>query len=201
LGIRSEWTLARRSSTTLTSFVPRRDLGGKNGRSWLVTELQSGGPDPSADRSSAFPWPPLLLVAAVLAALSLDWLLLRLPVPFAETETVHFAGMLLLIAGIALVIWAMLAFRRHATSIRPDRASNALIATGPFAFSRNPIYLGEAIGMVGAALAFNRLWLLLAVPVFVLLVTRLAIEREEAYLERRFGASYSDYKARVRRWL
>ena len=166
-----------------------------------MTELQDSEPDPSADRSSAFPWPPVLFAAAVLAALSLDWLLLRLPVPFAETDSVHFAGMLLLLAGIGLVVWAMLEFRRHATSIRPDRASNALMATGPFAFSRNPIYLGEAIGMVGAALTFNRLWLLLAVPVFAFLVTRLAIEREEAYLERRFGLSYVDYKARVRRWL
>jgi protein-S-isoprenylcysteine O-methyltransferase Ste14 len=199
----------------LISFVPRREVGGKvtfdqaargiwlrlNGRSWLVTELQGGGADPSEDRSSAFPWPPVLFAAAVLIALSLEWLLLRLPVPFAETETVHFTGMLLLLAGIGLIIWAMLEFRRHATSIRPDRASNALMATGPFAFSRNPIYLGEAIALVGAALTFNRLWLLLTVPVFAYLVTRLAIEREEAYLERRFGASYGDYKARVRRWL
>jgi protein-S-isoprenylcysteine O-methyltransferase Ste14 len=166
-----------------------------------VTELQGREADPSGDRSSAFPWPPVLFAAAVLIALSLDWLLLRLPVPFAETETIHVTGMLLLLAGIGLVIWATFEFRRHATPMRPDHASNALMATGPFAFSRNPIYLGEAIALVGAALAFNRLWLLLTVPVFAYLVTRLAIEREEAYLERRFGASYDDYKARIRRWL
>jgi protein-S-isoprenylcysteine O-methyltransferase Ste14 len=166
-----------------------------------MPESHSSGPDHTRDRPGAFPWPPVLFAAAVLAALALDWLVLRIPVPFAETQPVHFAGMLLLLAGIALVVWATLRFHRHATSIRPDRGSSALLATGPFAFSRNPIYLGEAIGMVGAGISFNRLWLLLAAPVFACAVTRLAIKREEAYLERRFGASYADYKARVRRWL
>jgi protein-S-isoprenylcysteine O-methyltransferase Ste14 len=75
------------------------------------------------------------------------------------------------------------------------------VATGPFAFSRNPIYLGEVIALVGAGISFNRLWLVLVAPIFGFAVQRLAIEREEAYLERRFGSSYLDYKARVRRWL
>lgn len=166
-----------------------------------MTELDSRRSDPRADRPSAFPWPPVLFTAAVVLALGLDWLVLRLPVPFAETGLMHFAGMLLMLAGIVLVIWAMLQFRKHATSIRPDRGANALMATGPFAFTRNPIYLGEIIGLVGAGISFNRLWLVLAAPVFAFAVKRLAIEREEAYLERHFGAAYRDYKSRVRRWL
>jgi protein-S-isoprenylcysteine O-methyltransferase Ste14 len=154
-----------------------------------------------ADRPSLFPWPPVLLAAAVALALGLERLLIRLPVPLAETRTVHFVGMTLLMAGILLVLWAALLFRRHQTSIRPDRGSSALVAAGPFAFSRNPMYLGEVIAFVGAGLSFNRLWLVLVAPLFAIAVTRLAIEREEAYLERRFGAAYLDYKARVRRWL
>ncbi|MGE0766759.1 MAG: isoprenylcysteine carboxylmethyltransferase family protein [Hyphomicrobiaceae bacterium] len=153
------------------------------------------------DRPSAIPWPPALFAASVLMALALDWWLLRLPFPFAETGPVHYAGMLLLLGAIVLAVWAMLEFRRHATSIRPDRGSTALMATGPFAFSRNPIYLAEAIGLAGAGISFNRLWLVVAAPIFLYAVTRFAIEREEAYLERRFGAAYADYKARVRRWL
>lgn len=166
-----------------------------------MTEPKSRQSDPLTDRPSAFPWPPVLFTAAVVAALALDGLVLRLPFPFAETGLAHYLGMLALLAGIVLVGWAMLQFRKHATSIRPDRGSSALMATGPFAFSRNPIYLGEVIALTGAGVSFNRLWLVLAAPVFAYCVTRLAIEREEAYLERHFGAAYADYKARVRRWL
>ena len=157
--------------------------------------------DLETDRPSRFPWPPVLLAGAIGAALALEWLVLPLPVPFAETGVVHAAGMLLLMAGIGLAIWASIQFPRHRTSIRPDRGSDALVLAGPFAFSRNPIYLGEAMALVGAGLAFNRLWLVAVVPGFMALVTVLAIRREEAYLERRFGAAYGDYEARVRRWL
>jgi protein-S-isoprenylcysteine O-methyltransferase Ste14 len=143
----------------------------------------------------------VLLAAAIGLGLGLDWLVLRLPFPFAETEPVHFAGMLLLLAGVVLGVWAALQFRAHSTSIRPDRGSNALMATGPYAFSRNPIYLGEVVAMVGAGLAFNRFWLVLLAPAFAIAVAQLAIKREEAYLERRFGVAYTDYKARVRRWI
>ena len=156
---------------------------------------------PDDDRPSGFPWPPVLLMAAIAVPLALDRFVLRLPVPFAELAAVDFLGMTLLLAGLVLMIWAAIQFRTHQTSIRPDRGSNALVGAGPFAFSRNPIYLAEVVALVGAGVGFNRLWLLLAAPVFAFSVARLAIEREEAYLERRFGAAYLDYKSRVRRWI
>ena len=152
------------------------------------------------DRPSGFPWPPVLLAGFVGLALVLERAL-RLPVPFAELAAVDFLGMTLLLGGGLLVIWAALEFRRHQTSIRPDRGSDALLLTGPFAFSRNPIYLGEVIALVGAGVGFNRLWLIIVAPLFAVAVSRLAIQPEEAYLERRFGAAYLDYKVHVRRWL
>lgn len=155
----------------------------------------------TADRPSSFPWPPVLFAGAVALALCLEWTLIRLPVPLAETRAVHFLGLTLLLAGVLLVLWALLEFRRHETSMRPDRGSEALVAAGPFAFSRNPMYLGEVIALIGAGLAANRLWLIFVAPIFAVAVTRLAIVREEAYLERRFGPAYLDYKARVRRWI
>jgi len=143
----------------------------------------------------------VLLAGAIGLALGLDWLVIRLPVPFAEIRIVHFAAMTLMLAGLLLIGWAALQFRSHRTSIRPDRGSDALVAAGPFAFSRNPIYLGEVMALVGAGISYNRLWLVLAAPLFAVAVTRLAIEREEAYLDRRFGSAFADYRARVRRWL
>ncbi len=153
------------------------------------------------DRPSRFPWPPVLLAGVIVAALALHRAVLALPVPFAETSIVHYLGMLLMMAGVGLVLWATLQFPRHRTSIRPDRGSDALVFAGPFAFSRNPIYLGEALALAGAGISYNIGWLVVGVPVFMVLVTQLAIRREEAYLERRFSGAYTDYKAHVRRWL
>lgn len=158
-------------------------------------------PSGSEDRPSPFPWPPVLLALAIAGAIAIDRYVVALPMPFAEMALIRVLGWLLLLGGIALGVWAALAFRAHATSIRPDRGSDALIDSGPFAWSRNPIYLGEVIALVGAALAFNRLTLFAAAPLFAWAVTVLAIRREEAYLARRFGARYEDYAARVRRWI
>lgn len=153
------------------------------------------------DRPTGIPWPPVLLAVVVGLALLLEHSLFRLPVPFAEVPMIHFLGMTLLLGGVVLLVWAALEFRRHQTSIRPDRGSHALLLAGPFAFSRNPIYLGEVIALIGAGIGFNRLWLILVAPLFALAVSRLAIQPEEAYLERRFGAAYLDYKVHVRRWI
>jgi protein-S-isoprenylcysteine O-methyltransferase Ste14 len=96
-------------------------------------------PDTADDRPSAFAWPPVLLAVVVAIALAIDWLIVPLPVPFAETLLVEVLGALLIAAGGGLVIWSVLAFRAHATTIHPDRGATKLIARGPFAISRNPI--------------------------------------------------------------
>ena len=153
------------------------------------------------DRPSAVPWPPLLLAGLIGAALAFDRWVVPLPIPFAETALLRGAGGLLLAAGFGLMVWAMVAFRLHATTIRPDRGASNLITARPFAWSRNPIYLGETAALVGAALAFNRLTLAVAAVAFAAGVTRLAIRPEEAHLERRFGDAYRAYAARVRRWV
>jgi len=143
----------------------------------------------------------VLLAGAVVASVGLELTLIRLPVPLAETQLVRALGALLLLMGIALALCAAVTLRGHRTAIRPDKPSSTLVSTGPFALSRNPIYLGETVGLLGAGLATNRLWLVASAPVFAFAVTRLAIQREERYLERTFGAAYVGYKALVRRWL
>jgi protein-S-isoprenylcysteine O-methyltransferase Ste14 len=66
---------------------------------------------------------------------------------------------------------------------------------------RNPMYLGAVLAFLGLAIYLSAPWLLLVLPAMVMALTKLAIEREEAYLRRRFGAAYEAYAARTRRWI
>lgn len=101
----------------------------------------------------------------------------------------------------ALAVSALGLFRRAGTSFHPRRPSTALVESGPYRFTRNPMYLGFASLMIGAAFLINSWWVLLMAVVAVLIVDRTVIQPEEAYLERKFGDEYRQYKTRVRRWL
>jgi protein-S-isoprenylcysteine O-methyltransferase Ste14 len=76
-----------------------------------------------------------------------------------------------------------------------------IVETGPYRFTRNPIYLGMVLGLIGLAIAFNGLWLLMTLAPLALVIRYGVITREEAYLECKFGDVYRRYRARVRRWL
>jgi protein-S-isoprenylcysteine O-methyltransferase Ste14 len=96
---------------------------------------------------------------------------------------------------------AMVFFRRAGTSMVPMNPSTALVTSGPYRFTRNPMYLGMAFLYIAFAFALGVIWALAFLPAVVVIVDRFAIAREEPYLERKFGQAYRDYKARVRRWL
>ena len=107
----------------------------------------------------------------------------------------HACGWPLILAGLWLVAWAL----RAAAAVdleQPDR----LVLKGPYAFSRNPMYVGWTLVYVGIALAVNTVWPLLLLPV-VLAVTQVVVVREERVLESRFGAAYRGYRTSVRRYL
>jgi protein-S-isoprenylcysteine O-methyltransferase Ste14 len=96
---------------------------------------------------------------------------------------------------------AVLAFHRARTSPNPFRPSSALVTTGPFRFSRNPMYVGVTLLYVGVAIWVNTVWPLLFLPVILIVMHYGVVVREEAYLERIFGDEYRQYARRVRRWL
>ena len=152
-------------------------------------------------RPNTVPWPPIILLAAIIAG----WLLTRLMpslaghFPFGEPQI--WFGWLLVILAIAMDIWVLIIFRNHKTNIRPDRPAETLVTHGPFAWSRNPIYVGNVAIILGLALAKGSVWHLMLVPVVFLLIQELAIKREEAHIAVRFEKSWTEYAARVRRWL
>ncbi len=152
------------------------------------------------DRPNTIPWPPILFVTALAGA----WLLNRfqpLPWPGLNDSAARMVGYGFGMAGLLLAAWALLTFVRAGTNIRPDRAADKLVTTGPFRRFRNPMYLSEVLIMLGLAELTHNLWFIILAPVFGLLVTWLAILPEERHLEARFGDIYRDYKSRSRRWI
>lgn len=144
------------------------------------------------------PWPPILFGTAAIAAVGLG---MMLPGPdWLRAPTLAIIGWFVLIVGLVLDVAAMATMARHPANILPHRAATALVTGGPFAWSRNPIYLGNTIAMSGAALAFANPWFLPAALLAALAVTRLAILREEAHLAARFGAAWEAYCRRTGRW-
>ncbi len=153
------------------------------------------GPAPSQ-----IPWPPILLMATFVAG----WIgQTYAPVPWPEAFDLPARGAGIVLAAVALAIigWAALEMRRADTTIMPHVAATTLVTTGPFRFSRNPIYLADSLLLVGLALIFLKPWIALLVPVFAGLVTWLSIIPEEHHLEIEFGQVFRDYKRQTRRWV
>ncbi len=121
---------------------------------------------------------------------------------FGETAGIFsYLGFGLIGAGALLMLWCALLYRRAKTSILPHTEDSAMIETGPFGFSRNPIYLAMLLIFAGICLAWDApVGLVFLIPTIYILRTYV-IAREEAYLIRRFGEVYMGYQERVRRWL
>ena len=152
-------------------------------------------------RPNSIPWPPLIYGVAVLAGVALShvW-------PLAGWQVWPrwlglLAGIGLMAAGAGFDGAAMLTMQRHRANILPHRAATALVTSGPFALSRNPIYLGNTLMVLGAALVFGMAWLLPMAMAAAATVQVLAIRREEAHLASLFGPAWQDYARLVPRWL
>ena len=144
------------------------------------------------------PLPPVILcIAIILMAL------LHVLVPVARLFSLpwRFSGAVLIIAGLALNVWADGLFKRAGTSVKPFDPSSSLVLNGPFLFSRNPMYLGMVLVLAGIAVALGGATPWLVIPVFAWYVDRRFIVPEEHKLEATFGARFLEYKASVRRWI
>ncbi len=142
--------------------------------------------------------PPLVYLAGIIIGLLLSvWL----PTHLLPRSAAWGIGGVLVLCGAALAGSAIVRFKGAGTTVRPDRASSALVITGPYKFTRNPMYLGLALVYLGITIAGQSVWALILLPVVLIIIQHKAIGPEETFLERRFGADYLTYKANVRRWL
>lgn len=139
--------------------------------------------------------PTWLLLMITLAALQSRYL------PLIDAgRPGRIAGTVLIVGGLFIFTAALLQFRRHRTTVMPRETPVALIDTGIYRLSRNPIYLADALFLAGAALWWDAASLLL-VPLFVMIITRRFILGEESGLRAVFGAAFDRYAAQTRRWL
>ncbi len=150
------------------------------------------------NRPNRLPWPPMLYGLCVVATVLLNMLW---PLGFGLAWSWRAIGLGIMGLGLGLDLLSIFTLVRHKTTFRPDQGTAHLVTTGPYAFSRNPIYLGNTIAFAGAALAFDALWLLIVLPVVTLAVQKLAIEREEKHLAAVFGGTWEAYRRKVRRWV
>ena len=143
--------------------------------------------------------PPPLIYAGALAAGLLANLLLRLH--FLPRRLARTLGPLLIVGGFAVGLLGLREMRRAETNVDPYKPATAVVTGGPYRFTRNPMYVGFTLMYVGISALANALLPILLLPAVQQLMRRGVIEREERYLERKFGDEYLRYKGRVRRWI
>jgi protein-S-isoprenylcysteine O-methyltransferase Ste14 len=145
--------------------------------------------------------PPVLFLGALALGCLLS-LVIPLGPGLGQANTLALlVGLAFVLIGFALAALSVWRFRLAGTSVVPGEPSTALVVTGPYAFTRNPIYIGFVLAYFGLAIMLTSIWMLLLLIPVLMILQRGVVEREEAYLERQFGDAYRKYQARVPRWL
>jgi protein-S-isoprenylcysteine O-methyltransferase Ste14 len=137
-----------------------------------------------------------------LAATLLGVVLQRLwPLGLVPPPVGRWIGAVLIAGWVVLAAMAIREFRGAGTTVMPTGEVSAFVTSGPFRFTRNPMYLGLAFLQAGVAFVLSNAWVLALLPLSIAVVDRVVIPGEERYLEAKYGADYAAYRTRVRRWL
>src|SRR3712207_1291540 len=155
-------------------------------------------PGDEQDKAGVVAPPPLIYLSALVFGLLLNS---RSPTTFLPRTIARLRCWRLLGGGVLLAGWFEWAMLRSDTPTIPYKPVSHIATEGPFRFTRNPAYLSMTMMYTGIASLANALWAIILLPVALLVIQRGVIEREERYLERKFGEEYLSYKARVRRWI
>ena len=142
--------------------------------------------------------PPWIYLAAIVLGLLLNaaW-----PIRVASRAVSVRAGISAVLVAVALFLYAVRTFRAAGTAVPGNRPTTTIVRSGPYRWSRNPIYLAFSLFQLGLAFWVNSLWLLVTLVPAVALIAFVVIPREEQYLEKKFPSDYASYKASVRRWV
>jgi protein-S-isoprenylcysteine O-methyltransferase Ste14 len=154
------------------------------------TQTIKHGPNPGLLR------PPIIFLGSILVGIALNW---AWPFHFMP-RNVGLLGPLVTVCAVALFLLSYREFRAAGTSVRGSTRSTTIVRTGPYRFSRNPIYLAFILFVLGLSVWLNNVWLLVTLVPAVGVIAMIVIPREETFLDRNFPDQYSSYKAAVRRW-
>jgi protein-S-isoprenylcysteine O-methyltransferase Ste14 len=142
--------------------------------------------------------PPLVYLGSIALGVILQF---ARPVSLLPRGVSPRFGAPVVLLAIGLFLLAVRTFRAAGTPVPGNRPTTTIVRTGPYGFSRNPIYLAFSLLQLGIALWMNSVWLVLTLLAAVAVMSLVVIPREERYLEAHFPSEYSPYKASVRRWL
>jgi len=145
--------------------------------------------------------PPPVVAALVGASM---WVMSKLAPAIAEPEFIRtVTALAVALAGAALTLAGVLSFRQARTTVNPMKpeATTLLVRSGVYSVSRNPMYLGLLVVLLAWAAFLSSAWAMLGPLAYVLYISRFQIAPEERILSAKFGASYAEYKSRVRQWL
>jgi protein-S-isoprenylcysteine O-methyltransferase Ste14 len=151
----------------------------------------------TADNAGVIARPPLLYAAALVIVLALRWFW---PMPMLGRAVALWAGVSLIVLGLAIAIAGRRALQAAATNVDPMRPTTAIVTSGPYRFSRNPLYVALTLLYLGLTLVFNTLWGLVVLIPLVITMHCGVVLREERYLEGKFGDVYRQYRSKVRRY-
>ena len=142
--------------------------------------------------------PPLIALMFIVIAYVLGRIA---PLPLVAPIGLRYVGLFMTFVGFLLGIGAFVEFRKARTTLDPHSSVQQVVTSGIYRFTRNPIYLGFLLMVIGLPLNSGLYWGIVMTPFYVLLMNRLVIQHEEAYLAKKFGKAYTNYTSRVRRWL
>ncbi len=142
--------------------------------------------------------PPFYLLLSVIALFVLNY---TIPLMVLFYPPFNYVGVVIIFSGLALILWHADYFKRYETPIKPFEHSTHLIKEGMYKYSRNPIYLGMGVILFGGAMVLGSISPFVVVPVFIIIIEKAFIVKEEKFLENIFGNEYLDYKKSVRRWV
>jgi protein-S-isoprenylcysteine O-methyltransferase Ste14 len=147
--------------------------------------------------------PPAIFMVAFLVGLWLEGAVYRLRIVPADAipRPLMIAGLALVTAGVLLALWAVLTFRRHHTAVLPFYPARVMVDSGPYRYTRNPMYVGMTLAHFGGAVALNAVWPAALLPLALVFLFLTVIRKEEAHLAAAFPEEYGGYRARVRRWI
>ncbi len=160
--------------------------------------MQPGAVDPSVDHPDVVIHPPLFY----LAALVLSYVLNKFqPRPIFDSLIPRLLGLFFVIAGLSIIAAGRRMMRAHGTNINPTKPTTAIIQSGPYRYSRNPLYLSLTLAYCGLAMLINTWWAVFLLLPVLLSMHFLVVLREERYLKNKFGDAYQAYCSKVRRYL